>query len=243
MADATAPVGTEPIEGTTTPMGTTPPASILSGTPSEPTAEQKAADEAKAAEAVKAAAQTPEQKAAAEKAEADKKAAEGEETKFKVSKDNPFKAEELKLPEGIEATPEQTTALTELVNKYGIDRRGVNDLLALQAQVAKSTSEKASAAWDKLQEEHQGKIKTDPDFGGDKLNTNLSGVKKLIDAFGDPQLRQELDTNGAGNAPYMFRFLSRIAPLLTEAQLASGVKPAGGQQGEQGMADRIYDKK
>lgn len=240
MVDVTASVGTEPTAGTTTPTETTPPASILSGTPTEPTAEQKAIDDA---EAAKLAAQTPEQKAAAEKEAADKKVVEGEDVKFKVSKDNPFKAEEIKLPEGIEAAPEQLTALTELVNKYSIDRRGVNDLLALQAQVAKSTSEKASAAWDKLQEEHQGKIKADPDFGGDKLNTNLGGIKKLIDAYGDPELRGELDTNGAGNAPYMFRFLSRIVPLLTEAQLVSAVKPGAGVQGDQGVADRIYDKK
>jgi hypothetical protein len=101
------------------------------------TPEQKATEEAaakaKADEEAKAKVETPEQKVAREKTESDDKA--------NNTKTNPLKAEELKFPEGITATPEQSGSLVEIVNKYGIDRRAVNELLALQGNVAKSGSE------------------------------------------------------------------------------------------------------
>lgn len=194
--------------------GTTPPAPTES-TPSEfkpdpgkteaENAAAKTAWEAEQATKGKAPEETPEQKAAKET-----------ETKNKVSKENPFKVEELKLPEGFTIDEPTSKGFVEIVNKFGLPRDAVAELVALQANAMKVASEKGVNDWNNLRTEWQSKIKSDPDFGGDKVTVNQAAIGQLLTKYGDDEVRHAFDLTDAGNHPAIFRFLSKIAKDLVE---------------------------
>lgn len=177
-------------------------------TPEEQTAAVKAAEEAKP-------------KIEMEKKTAeDKKAAEGD------MKANPFKVEEIKLPEGVEVDPELQKGFVELVNKHGLSREAAAELVTLQANAMKAVSDKSNGAWDEMQTTWQKEVSADPDVGGAKQETVLSAISKLVDHYGTPELRGVFDLTGAGNNVHVIKFLAKIAADLGEPGPVSG-RPAG----------------
>ena len=179
--------------------------------------------------------------AAAAKDVADKEVlAKAEAAKANDTRLNPFKAEEIKLPEGLAADETTQKSLVELINKHGVPRDAVNDLLALQANVTKSASERNTADWNKMQETWRDQITKDPIIGGDKLAPTLANITKVIDKFGSPELRQALDLTGAGNNPAIIKFMAKIADQFKEGSLTPASNP-----GSQPIsaAQKIYPSK
>ena len=184
------------------------PASEFKPDPGKSEAENLAAKtawEAEQAAKAKPEAETPEQKAAKET-----------EAKNKVSKDNPFKVEELKLPDGMKIDEPTSKGFVDLVNKFGIPRDAAAELVNLQAAAMKAASEKGESAWNDLQTEWQKAVKADPDFVGEKFTTAQAGIGQLLTKYGDDGVKAAFDLTGAGNNPAIFKFLSKIAKDLTE---------------------------
>lgn len=196
----------------------------------------KVRNDAKAAAEAEAA-KTPEQKAADKKA-ADEAAAAAKQNDTKVT---PFKVEEIKLPEGVEADAATQAEFVTLVNEEGIPRSAVAKLVALQAKAMNAASEAGSKLFADTQAAWQKEAKADPDIGGDKLGPTLANVSKVIDLADDPaKLREVMDLTGAGNHPVVIKWLNKISPTLVEPGAAVSGKP-----GEVALsaADRIYGKK
>lgn len=134
----------------------------------------------------------------------------------------PVEYKDMKLPEGIAADDPLVAIGAEELSKLGIPQDKAEALLAT---VAPKLAEQLAApykAWNTMQQEWQGKIKADPDFGGDKLNGTLVGIAKVIDQFGGNDLRQALVATGAGNNPTIFRAFAQIAAHFTEGTPVSG---------------------
>ncbi len=189
----------------TTPVPTESTPSEFKPDPGKTEAENAAAKTAWEAEKAKPSEETAEQKAAKEA-----------EAKNKVSKENPFKVEELKLPEGFTIDEPTSKGFVEIVNKFGLPRDAVAELVALQANAMKVASEKGVNDWNALRTEWQSKIKSDPDFGGDKITVNQAAIGQLLTKYGDDEVRHAFDLTDAGNHPAVFRFLSKIAKDLVE---------------------------
>ena len=154
-----------------------------------------------------------------------------------VTKDNPFKAEELKLPEGTTLDPEAGKSFVDLVNKFGISRDAVNELVALQNKVMLANSEAGSRDWAKMQEEWSSEVMKDAEIGGTnwpKVQTKIGG---LLDTYGTPELRQAFDLTGAGNNPHVVRFMSKVASVLSEGGFISS---NASTTGERSAAEILY---
>lgn len=175
-------------------------------------------------------------KTAADKKAADEKAAAND------TKANPFKVEEIKLPEGMEIDPAVSKDFTALVNEFGIGRDAVAKLVDLQAGFMKSTSERDTANWTKTQDEWKANVMADKDIGGDKNPEAMARVAFLRDAYGKnlPGLKTALDMTGAGNNPDFIKWIVNISKDLVEGTLVSGGAPATGAKSD---AELIYDKK
>lgn len=170
-------------------------------------------------------------KAAADKATADAAAAN------KVSKDNPFKVEDIKLPEGLKLNEATSKGFVELVNKFGIGRDAAAELVKLQGDFMKAASETGDKQWQAVQEQWQEQTKNDPEIGGDKLGPTTGAISKIIDTYGTPELRQAFDLTGAGNNPHVIKFLAKLAKQLTEP---SPPPPPSVMTGNESIAQRMY---
>lgn len=199
-------------------------------------------DPAKSAEENAAAKEAFDKTVAETKAKADAdaaaKAKADEAAKANDTKVNPFKVEELKVPEGMTVDEATSKSFVELVNKFGIGRDAAAELVNLQASLAKSASEAGSKAWNDMQETWRKEVEADPALGGEKLKPALGAISKLVDQFGSPELRTAFDLTGAGNNPHVIRFLHKIASQLGEGNFVPGA-PGGTQTS---IANKIYDK-
>lgn len=192
------------------------------------------------------AAKTVEENAAAQKAydegkvkfESDKKAADEKAAQDKANdtKQTPFKADEIKLPEGMTLDETVSKDFVELVNKHGLPRSAVADLVNLQAKAMTAISEKGNQLWDEMQTSWQTEVTKDPDVGGDKQTEALTSISKLIDQYGDGELRGVFDLTGAGNNVHVVKFLAKIAKELGEKGPVSGSPGTS----DKTLAERLY---
>lgn len=68
--------------------------------------------------------------------------------------------------------------------------------------------------------------KVDKEFGGEKLQENLSLAKKAMDAFATPELRVLLNESGLGNHPEVIRVFVRAGKAISEDRLVTGAQGA-----------------
>lgn len=69
--------------------------------------------------------------------------------------------------------------------------------------------------------------KADKEFGGDKLPENMAFVKKAMDTFGTPELRNLLNKTGIGNHPELVRAFYRAGKAISEDSFVGGGASTG----------------
>lgn len=148
------------------------------------------------------------------------KAGEGE----KPTTGAPEAYEDFKVPEGVALDTEVTTEFKTLAKELDLSQENAQKLTDLatklsakhQGQMA-DVLKQAAADWTQA-------AQTDKEFGGEKLNENLSVAKKARDTFGTPELTQLLDESGLGNHPEVIRFFYRTGKAISEDGFVPGTK-------------------
>lgn len=64
--------------------------------------------------------------------------------------------------------------------------------------------------------------RSDREFGGGRLNENLSIAKKAMDTFGSPELKTLLNESGLGNHPEIIRAFYRAGKTLYQDSIVTG---------------------
>jgi len=111
-------------------------------------------------------------------------------------------AYDIKAPEGIDFDPEGLKAFEDFAKENGLTNEAANSLLGKLAPVM---AERQQAAHTAMIEGWLGQSQTDTEFGGPKLQENLSVAKKAMDTFGTPELTKLLNDSGLGNHPEIIR--------------------------------------
>ena len=135
---------------------------------------------------------------------------------------NPFKLEEIKLPEGVEVDQALASEFVELVNAEGIPRPLVSKLVALQEKSMKAAVEARTSTWNTMNDQWRKESQEHPEFGGAKFQTTMSQVAKVVNTYGTPELKAVFDLTGAGNNPHVIQFLAKIGATLNEPPPVSG---------------------
>lgn len=148
------------------------------------------------------------------------------ETKPDETKVEPLTLASLKVADGLKLDEPLANEFLTLMNNDALKPgERAQALLDLYSKTAQAASEKSSAQWEEMQNQWTENAKKE---FGDKLDSNLGTIAKLIDAFaGKPEqqteLREVMDTTGAGNHPAMIRFLSAMASkLVVEGSFVPG---------------------
>jgi hypothetical protein len=111
--------------------------------------------------------------------------------------------------------------------ELGINQEGAQRLVDFYAKQAKAEAVKPYEQWHAMQKQWQDEIKADPTIGGDKLEPALEKVSKVLDTYGDPEVRKALSFTGAGNNPAIVRTLVKMAEALSEGGPIIGAPPTG----------------
>lgn len=149
----------------------------------------------------------------------------------------PLDASSLKFEEGVTVNEGARDEFLGILNDRNLSpAEQAQKLVDLQTRLSREASETGSQAWADLQSQWQDEVRSDPDIGGAKLETNLAAIGKLVDQFGTPELRAVMDLTGAGNNVHVIKFCANIAKALTEGGFVSGQPAAPAQS----AAERLY---
>jgi len=149
---------------------------------------------------------------------------------------------EFKVPEGIEAAPEQLAKLNELIGGFEIDakvdhgkaqefgQKALEFHVAELQRVASEIDQQGREAWNTMREDWRNTFKSDPEIGGNRQQTTLAACTRIIDQFGGneaqrAELRTILSTTGAGDHPALIRLLANVGKALGEGRPIPAVTP------------------
>lgn len=142
----------------------------------------------------------------------------------------PLTAESIKMPEGFEINETVRDNFLSIMNDDKLSpAERAQSLIDLQAGVVKELATAQEKAWADTQEKWTNEVKSDKDYGGDKLEPALGKISQVLDKYGSPELRELFTLTGAGNSIHMVRFLAKVANDLTEGGPVSGSPPAQGK--------------
>lgn len=150
----------------------------------------------------------------------------------------PLTAEDITIPEGLEVNETLRDEALAIVNNRELSpKEQLQGLIDLQGKLAKEASEAISETWVKTQEAWQNEVKSDPTIGGDKLQSTLNAVNKLVSEYGSPELIEVFATTGAGNNVHVIKFLNSVAGKLLEG---GPVIPTAPTSQETSAAERLF---
>ena len=144
----------------------------------------------------------------------------------------PFTAESVK-----EYFPDAPAPALELFNKLKVSPETAKELVAYQSTLQTEAAKATAEAWASQNQAWQNAARSNPDWGGAKLDQTLAAVKTVVTEYGDASFSEMLSITGAGNHPAMIGFLHKLSQALP-----SEGKPAVGVPGvsERSLADRLF---
>lgn len=205
----------------------------------EQTPEQKAAAEATAkADADKAAAAKTEEERRAKLTDAERKTEDDAKAKAEEQRKANFGAPdkyEFKPAEGRPAAdPELSTELSAIAKEFDLSQAAAQRVYDLGEKLVAKHTTALTEQIEKTRNDWGVQSKTDKEFGGDQLDSNLAVARKALD-LGTPELREFLNSSGIGNHPEVIRWMYRVGKTLKQDEHVQGGRP-----GEQKDARSFY---
>jgi len=135
---------------------------------------------------------------------------------------------EFKLPDGVQMDDAGIEAYSEFAKEAGLSQEAAQNLMSKLAPVMQTRMteaiQQARSSWGEAS-------KADKEFGGEKLQENLSVAQKAMKTFGTPELRTLLNESGLGNHPEIIRAFYRAGKAISEDNFVpSGTKAPGGSK-------------
>ena len=147
------------------------------------------------------------------------------------------------LPEAIAPDPERLTAATATLTELGLDQAGVDKLLPIVTDLLteqRARDQKALADnFTATTAEWQKQTLALPEFSGPQREQSLAVLGRVMDEFGNDEVRAALNTTGLGNHPGFVKMILDMANTLVEGTPTTQGRPAApGPQGRPGPRSR-----
>ena len=147
---------------------------------------------------------------------------------------------EFKAPEGKEFDAETLTAFSEVAKEANLSQEAAQKLLD---KMGPTIAQRQIEQFETIKNDWAQAAQVDKEFGGDKLQENLSVAKKALDSFGTPELRTLLNESGLGNNPEVIRFMYRAGKAISEEKFVgstTGANPRGTPKSFSDQASALY---
>lgn len=129
------------------------------------------------------------------------------------------------LPEGQEADTALIEAVLPILAEHKIPVAAAVALRDAYAARIAETSAATVSQWTDTVKGWETAIRDDKEFGGQKLDETKANAAYVLDKFGTPDLRKDLDTFGFGNHPGLVKALATAGAALKSAGIDPGAEP------------------
>lgn len=133
----------------------------------------------------------------------------------------PEKYADFKLPEGVQLDKAMVDKALPLFKELNLSQENAQKLVTFQAESVKAEIAARQASSETLikgwREESMKSL-------GPNAKQELAFAGKTLDAFGSPELRQELTQSGFGENPRLVSMLVKIGKMMSEARTFEGTR-------------------
>lgn len=122
---------------------------------------------------------------------------------------------DFKAPEGIELDAASLDEFKAIAKDLKLPKDAAQKVVDLAAKREQARAE----AFAKQVEDWANTVKADPELGKAE---NLAAARKVVDAFGDDEIKSLLNSTGMGNHPAVVRFMVKASKLISEDRIVTG---------------------
>lgn len=140
----------------------------------------------------------------------------------------PEEYSEFTLPEGMDIDQETLDQAKEHFKEMNLSQDQAQKLVELQANAIEKIGQQQSEAFQKQVDDWLKEVEDDAEYGGEKLDATKQDVGRVMDEFGDDEVRTFFDESGLGNHPGLVKMFARIGKAMGEDNGVSGGNPSTG---------------
>ncbi|HEP0163381.1 peptidase [Enterobacter kobei] len=146
---------------------------------------------------------------------------------------------EFKVGEGVELDTEALKDFEPVARDLNLTNEQAQKLVDAYPKILAGVQQRQAEAWQKQTEGWAETVKADKEIGGDKLTANLSAAQRALEQFGDPELKEYLDSTGLGNHPALVKAFIKVGKAMSEDKVVTGGHESGGSD----LISAFYPKK
>lgn len=147
---------------------------------------------------------------------------------------------EITLPQDSPLTAEDLEAVKEYAKENGLTNKQAQALIEKQNERLNKFIDKEVNAFQQKVAGYEAQVKSDKEIGGTNFNKSMSLAKRVLERYGNEQLKAELNNTGFGSHPEVIRLLARIGSTISDDSLiAPAPKPV---EQTKTLAEQIYGK-
>lgn len=144
----------------------------------------------------------------------------------------------LTMPEGVELDQAMADAIMPVMKDIGLTNAQADKLAQAYAERRKSEFESMTGRHDKIVTDWQNDIRTDREYGGDKLDASLKIANRALATYAKPEEIKRLTEIGMGNHPDLFRLLVRVGNANSDDKPVTSETPAASRPKD--IAETLY---
>ena len=144
---------------------------------------------------------------------------------------------EFKAGEGIELDSAAMADFEPVARELNLTNEQAQKLVDVYPKILAGVQQRQVEAWQKQTEGWAESVKADKEFGGDKLIANLGAAQRALDQFGNPELREYLESTGLGNHPELVKTFIKVGKAMSEDGVITGK-----ESGQRSAAEVLYGK-
>lgn len=140
----------------------------------------------------------------------------------------PESYEAFKMPEGITIDDGMLDKFTTLAKDNGFSQEKAQGIIDLANDHVSGMEAKRLGEMNTKRESWVSSLKSDVDFGGEKLGKTIEGAQRVLGKYGSDDLKKELNASGLGDNHELIKLLARVDRATREDKLVEGAAPLGG---------------
>lgn len=129
---------------------------------------------------------------------------------------------ELKLPEGSLLSADHVEKVKAWAQENKLSSEEAQKILERDSSTYKTFHEGQAQLVKNTIEKWPEQLKADPEFGGAKYEETVTMAKRGLDAYGDAQLKEELNKTGLGNHPLILKAFARVGRAMADDSFIQG---------------------
>ncbi len=137
---------------------------------------------------------------------------------------------DIELADGTDIAPDVVDDLKSLARELGLPRDATQRVADLGQKLAERWMTRLTDSQAEARRDWADTARNDREFGGDRLDENLSVARAALNRFSTPHLTHMLDVSGLGNHPEVIRAFYRIGKAISEDRFVTANTAPGSVQ-------------